>query len=80
MPLPEVLKPLTSYTNPITNEIFDFYQVTISHVEKSIYPGWNPTKMEGYNGQIPGPQFRTTVGRRSVVRFINQVDQPASVQ
>lgn len=77
--LPTFLTPITTYVNETTNEIFDFYQMTISPLTQEIYAGKN-TNLQGYNGEVPGPVIKTTTGRRSVVRFINQVPNPASIQ
>lgn len=79
MVLPKELLPLTTYTNETTGEVFDFYQITIDDFTAKVYPDLEATELQGYNGQIPGPLIRTTVGRRSVVRFINNVAKPASI-
>lgn len=70
---------MTTYTNATTGEVFDFYQMTIDAFTQQVYPGLQPADLQGYNGQVPGPLIKTTVGRRSVVRFINNVAKPASI-
>ncbi|KAH0608854.1 uncharacterized protein H6S33_001082 [Morchella sextelata] len=77
--IPTQLQPMTTYTNATTGEVFDFYQMTIDNFQKQVYPGLQPADLQGYNGQVPGPLIKTTVGRRSVVRFINNVAKPASI-
>lgn len=76
--IPPNLTPLTTYTHT-NGEIFDFYEITIKDTTQQVYPNLQATKLQGYNGLVPGPVIRTTVGRRSVVRFINKVTNPASI-
>ncbi|KAI5786409.1 Cupredoxin [Peziza echinospora] len=79
--IPNVLAPLITYTNTSTGEIFDFYEIKIQALTQQIYTGSGKqaTNLVGYNGQVPGPTIKTTTGRRSVVRFVNQGTLPASV-
>ncbi|KAI5776508.1 Cupredoxin [Geopyxis carbonaria] len=78
--LPKLIQPLTSYTNETTGETFDFYEIKIQDFTTQVYPNLPATAVQGYNAQIPGPLFRVTAGGpRSVVRFINQVANPASI-
>ncbi|KAF8469533.1 Cupredoxin [Kalaharituber pfeilii] len=77
--IPPLLQPLTTYTNTTSGEIFDFYEIKIQALTQQIYAGKQATNLIGYNGQVPGPTIKTTIGRRSVVRFINEEARPASI-
>jgi bilirubin oxidase len=44
-----------------------------------VYKGKQPAKLIGYDGISPGPTFRMTKGRESVVRFKNHGDKDLSV-
>ncbi len=50
----------------------DYFRVSMQPVLMDVLPGLK-TPMWGYNGQVPGPTFRTTRGRPAVVRMINNL-------
>jgi len=35
--------------------------------------------VETYNGMVPGPQFRLTVGQTVIVHFVNNIDKPTGI-
>jgi FtsP/CotA-like multicopper oxidase with cupredoxin domain len=35
--------------------------------------------VETYNGMVPGPQFRLSVGQTVIVHFVNQIDKPTGI-
>ncbi|KAF3003188.1 hypothetical protein E8E13_009445 [Curvularia kusanoi] len=57
----------------------DYYEIDIKPVDVQIYPNLKPTRLVGYNGQVPGPTFRMRQGREAIVRFINHGDLANSV-
>ena len=54
----------------------DYYRVSMEPAMTEILPGLQ-TLVWGYNGSVPGPTFRVTTGRQSVVRQVNNLPQPA---
>jgi FtsP/CotA-like multicopper oxidase with cupredoxin domain len=66
--IPPVLQPVRS--DPTT----DYYQIAIQKAKLEIIPGFE-TEIWGYNGISPAPTIRQKEGRKSVVRFINQLDR-----
>ncbi|NUR82991.1 MAG: multicopper oxidase family protein [Nonomuraea sp.] len=69
LPLPKVAEP---YRRDATT---DYYQVTQRAAEVEILPGLR-TPIWGYDGQFPGPTFRTRAGRKAVVRVTNALAVP----
>ncbi|KAF8456293.1 Cupredoxin [Terfezia claveryi] len=70
---------LCSLHESSTGEVFDYYEITTRPLTQQIYPNLQATNFIGYNGLVPGPTIRTTIGKRSVVRFINRGTRPLSV-
>lgn len=64
--VPSVISPVRS------EEDTDYYRVSMQPVMAEIIPGYR-TPMWGYNGEVPGPTFRMTQGRKAVVRHINNL-------
>ena len=59
---------------PLSGDL-DGYTVTIARSPVAILPGLT-TQAWTYNGSLPGPLIRQRKGRASVVRFINQLQDP----
>ncbi|MFO0030798.1 MAG: multicopper oxidase family protein [Cyanobacteriota bacterium] len=57
----------------------DGYTLTIARSPVEILPG-RTTQAWTYNGSLPGPLIRQRKGRASVVRFINQLQDPSAGQ
>ncbi|KAK2593549.1 hypothetical protein QQS21_008724 [Conoideocrella luteorostrata] len=57
----------------------DFFQLNITAFEKQVYPDLKKAQLVGYNGMFPGPTFRVTRGRESVVRVVNEYSRPTVV-
>ncbi|HYW21207.1 MAG TPA: multicopper oxidase domain-containing protein [Nodularia sp. (in: cyanobacteria)] len=73
LPIPPVLNPVRS------DATTDYYEITMKKARISILPGLT-TEIWGYNGITPGPTIKQRLGRKSVVRFINNsVGVPTSV-
>ncbi|WP_373527650.1 multicopper oxidase family protein [Nostoc sp.] len=73
LPIPPVLNPVRS------DATTDYYEMTMKKARISILPGLT-TEIWGYNGIAPGPTIKQRLGRKSVVRFINNsVNTPTSV-
>ncbi len=71
--IPPVLNPVRSDTTT------DYYQVSMRKANVEILPG-KQTEVWGYNGISPGPTIANRRGRRTVVRFINDLgDRNTSV-
>lgn len=57
----------------------DYYEMKVKKAKQDIIPGFK-TEIWGYNGISPGPVIRQTAGRRSQIRFINQLGQDEKQQ
>jgi spore coat protein A, manganese oxidase len=66
--IPPVLKPIES------DRTTDYYKMTLQKVKAEIIPGFE-TEIWTYNGISPGSTIRQKEGRKSVVRFINNLDR-----
>ncbi|MGO4258634.1 multicopper oxidase family protein [Marmoricola sp. RAF53] len=64
--VPSVISPVRS------DSTTDYYRVSMEPTQVELIPGLQ-TMMWGYNGQVPGPTFQTTQGRKAVVRQINNL-------
>jgi FtsP/CotA-like multicopper oxidase with cupredoxin domain len=71
--IPQIKKPLTTYTNPETGVPINFYQVEIKNSEHIFYPNLKNGSVWGYDGTFPGPTFQIQRGHESVVRVINKL-------
>ncbi|MFB8791744.1 MAG: multicopper oxidase domain-containing protein, partial [Potamolinea sp.] len=69
---PPVLKPVRS------NSTTDYYEIVMQKSQVEILPGLK-TEIWSYNGITPGPTFKQSRGRESVVRFINKLDIRTSI-
>ena len=56
---------------------YDYYDLSIRPVQAEIIPGLK-TPMFGYDGQVPGPTIVARTGRKSVVRWTNELPDPAA--
>lgn len=72
LPIPPVLKPVRS------DATTDYYEVAMNKSQVNILPGLT-TLVWAYNGKTPGSTIVQRQDRRSVVRFINNLDIPTSV-
>jgi len=77
--IPPVKFPITTYKDASTGVLIDFYVVTISPFSKKFFPNLDSASLVGYDGQYPGPLFRVSRGRQTLIRFINNGVRPASV-
>src|SRR4051812_25096935 len=50
----------------------DYYRISMNPFLANVLPGFE-TPMWGYNSEVPGPTLRATRGRRTVVRFVNNL-------
>ncbi len=64
--VPSVIRPVRS------DATSDYFRVSMEPTTVEIIPGL-PTRMWGYNGEVPGPTFQVTKGREAVVRQINNL-------
>ncbi|WP_243146965.1 multicopper oxidase family protein [Scytonema sp. UIC 10036] len=70
-------------TPPVLNPVrkdstTDYYQITMRKAQVEILPG-RTTEIWGYNGIFPGPLIKQSKGRRTFVRFINNLDISTSI-
>ncbi len=72
LPIPPVLQPTSS------DATADYYTITMQQATQQILPGYTTT-IWGYNGSFPGPTIRATVGRKIVVKHINNLSEGMSV-
>lgn len=72
LPILPVLKPVRSDADT------DYYEIKMQKSRVSILPGLT-TEVWAYQGTIPGPTIVQTLGRKSVVRFINNIDVSTSI-
>ncbi|KAF2434479.1 Cupredoxin [Tothia fuscella] len=80
LPISPVKKPLTSYTNPSSGGIIDFYEVEVMNFKHKFFPDLpGSSELIGYDGSYPGPTFRVEKGRETVVRFVNKAAQKMNV-
>lgn len=71
LPIPPVKQPLYTFTNQKTGEPIDYYEVQVKNFTKQQYPNLPATRFVGYDGIFPGPTFKVTKDRESIVRYIN---------
>jgi spore coat protein A, manganese oxidase len=71
LPIMPVLKPKSS------DETTDYYEITQKKAQVQILAG-QKTEIWGYNGLFPGPTIKGRVGRKTVVRIINQLPEATS--
>jgi bilirubin oxidase len=70
--IPEVKRPLTTYTNPKTGVSTDFYEVEVKPAAHSFYPNLGTDNITAYDGTFPGPTFRVAKGRETLIRTVNK--------
>ena len=59
------------------NIVVDYYESHMRQVAVPILPGLPPTNIWGYQGITPGPTIHAERGRPVIVRFFNDMTQPA---
>ncbi|KAF2675478.1 Cupredoxin [Microthyrium microscopicum] len=79
LPIPPVKTPLFTFTSPQTGLPVDYFEVDIKPFTQKFYPQFPATRLVGYDGLFPGPTFKITQGRESIVRYINHADRPTSI-
>jgi bilirubin oxidase len=79
LPIPPQKSSKLTYTNKITQETIDYYEIELKPFMQQIYPNLPPTNLVGYDGISPGPQFTMQKGREAVVRFLNNSGSDMSV-
>lgn len=79
IPNPPIKSPIFTATSREIGPPIDYYEVDIKPLLAQKYPNLAPTRMVGYDGIAPGPQFRMTQNREAIVRFINHGDRANSV-
>jgi bilirubin oxidase len=70
--IPEVKRPLTTYTNPQTGVPTDFYEVEVKDAAHSFYPDLGTANITAFDGTFPGPTFRVAKGREALIRTVNK--------
>ena len=71
LPIPPVLQP------KLRDETTDYYEITQKTAQIGILAG-QKTEIWGYNGQFPGPTIKNRIGRKTVIRVINQLPEATS--
>jgi FtsP/CotA-like multicopper oxidase with cupredoxin domain len=79
LPIPQVKKPITSYTNPATGVPIDFYELRVRGFSRRFYPNLRNGTAIGYDGAFPGPTFRVERGRETVVRVVNDANRTVNL-
>ncbi|QDS69185.1 hypothetical protein FKW77_000028 [Venturia effusa] len=79
LPIPPIKSPIFTASSRETGLPIDYYEVDIKPLFAQKYPNLAPTRLVGYDGIVPGPQFRMTQNREAIVRFINHGDRANSV-
>ncbi|TGZ84437.1 hypothetical protein EX30DRAFT_336970 [Ascodesmis nigricans] len=79
LPIPPLAVPKATWTNHTTGAAIDFYEIKIKPFKSKVYPSLGKTDLVGYDGISPGPTFKVTKGRETVVRFVNEYDGRPSV-
>ncbi|KAB8334991.1 multicopper oxidase family protein [Scytonema tolypothrichoides VB-61278] len=65
--------------NPVRKDsTTDYYQIRMQKAQVQILPG-RTTEVWAYNGIFPGPIIKQRANRKSIVRFINNLDENTSV-
>ncbi|CAK4030650.1 hypothetical protein AC579_6322 [Lecanosticta acicola] len=77
LPIPAVAQP--AFTETINGKTVQYYETTVSSFQRQIYPNLGPANMIGYNGTAPGPTYMIPRGTESVIRYLNNGKQTASV-
>ncbi|WP_329294418.1 multicopper oxidase family protein [Streptomyces sp. NBC_01455] len=72
LPIPPVKRPARSTAGT------DYYDITAREARVEILPGLR-TAVMGYDGIFPGPTIAARRGRRTVLRYRNQLDVPTVV-
>ncbi|KAG2491600.1 hypothetical protein HYH03_010165 [Edaphochlamys debaryana] len=68
-----LVTPAASYNKPGTDRTIDAYEIDIDIMTKDLGCPGPLTTLLAYNGSIPGPMFRVTKGRQTLVRFNNKL-------
>ncbi|ELQ38081.1 bilirubin oxidase [Pyricularia oryzae Y34] len=79
LPIPPVLEPKRTLTNPTTGRPMHYYEVEIRPFMQQIYPDLGATRLVGYNGMSPGPTVIVPRDTETVMRFANNADQENAV-
>ncbi|KNG44141.1 blue copper oxidase cueO precursor [Stemphylium lycopersici] len=79
LPIPPTKVKSYTYRNESTGNEIDFYDLDVKTFEQQIYPDLEPAQLAGYDGISPGPTFRITKGRESIVRVKNHSGKDISV-
>jgi hypothetical protein len=79
LPIPPTKVKSYTYKNESSGNEIDFYEVDVKLYKQQIYPDLGPATLVGYDGMSPGPTFRVTRGRESIVRVKNRSHKDISV-
>jgi bilirubin oxidase len=80
LPIPEVRKPVASYKNPENRVPIDFYEIESRPFTHKYFPNLpGESSLLGYDGTFPGPTIRVEKGRQTVVRVVNQGQEPMNL-
>ncbi|KAI5820067.1 oxidase cueO precursor [Pyronema omphalodes] len=79
LPIPQEARPIATYINATTGIPIDFYEIHIRPFQYRAYPELGLANAVGYNGTAPGPTFRLTRGRETLVRFINEYNNNSAI-
>lgn len=72
LPIPPILRPVRSDADT------DYYEIKMQKSRVNILPGLT-TEVWAYQGMAPGPRIVQVKDRKSVVRFINNIDVSTSI-
>ncbi|KAH9866214.1 hypothetical protein J1614_008780 [Plenodomus biglobosus] len=61
-----ILSPSSTYTNPTTGAVIDYYEVEVRSIQKQIYPNLGVADLYAYDGLQPGPTFMMHKGRGKI--------------
>lgn len=67
LPIPKVLKPVEIFRDSV------YYEVRMQDFFHQFHSELNPTKVWGYEGQIPGPVIDNEEGKYTFVKWINDI-------
>jgi FtsP/CotA-like multicopper oxidase with cupredoxin domain len=79
LPIPQIKRPVTGYTNQETGVPIDFYELHVREFGRRFYPNLSNGTAIGYDGAFPGPTFRVERGRETVVRVVNQASRTVNL-
>jgi len=77
LPIPPIAQP--KFTETVNGVPIQFYETTIQSFSKQVYPNLGPANLVGYNGTAPGPTYIIPRGTETVIRYLNNGTENATV-